>query len=344
MTTAVQKVSQASHPLSFIFDLFRRSSTSITPARDHHADVVQAWSNLQQNYSRLHIALDELEAKEGDVIEFSHLAQALDLPADIVQSYFDTVCFTCIDERAQKNVHNALSVGVPGNFCLEKSQCNLFARKIVLDCKAAGVAKIKLMPHAKCGAATLAVHEEFKALGWDTNTIPDILIDKKSIDYAERMATTISEEAQRMEYELDVKVEFITVGEIEPRTFHNAVGSMVNVTASDSLDLTRPHLDPKIFNENIDPMFNISGFGSDETIVDRIKLSIDIAFGSHGMSTDIFSEENPYLILMVTDSKEAIDRAKNSIVPMLKRKIEQKYADKIVESYILDISNVKVAA
>jgi len=350
-TTTLAKSAKSSksstNPLQVIFSLFKgknpsHSSTQTTAHDDHHTQVTQAWSDLKSNYSRLHIALDELQAQEGDVIEFSHLAKALDLPDNLVQSYFDTVCFTCIDERAQKNVHNALSVGVPGNFCLEKNDCPIFAKKIIVDCQAAKVKKIKLMPHAKCGAATLAVKSEFEALGWDTSSIPDILIDKKAIDYAERMANTITETAQRMNYELEVEVEFIGVQEIEPRSFHNAIGSMVNVSDSQSLDLAKPHLDPKLFNENIDPMFNISGFGNDETIVDRIKLSIDIAFGGHGLGEEIFSAQNPYLILMVADSKEAITRAKNDIIPLLRSKAEQRYADKVVETYILDISDFKI--
>ncbi len=307
----------------------------------HHKDVETAWLGLEKNYSRLHTALYDLEATEGDVIEFAHLAEALDLTQDLVQNYFDTVCFTCIDERGQKNSHSALSIGIPGTFCLEKKSCGLFAKKIVLDCKAAGVSKIKLMPHAKCGAATLAVEAEFKELGWDTNNIPDILIDKKAIDYAESMATSIVKAAQNMDYSLDVKVEFIGIQEIYPSTFHYAVGSMVSVSDSQSLDLAKPHLDPKLFNEYIDPMFNISGFGEDETIVDRLILSVDIAFGGHGMGTQIFTKENPYLVLMITDSKEAITRAKECLLPLFKARIEQKYADYLVESYVLDLSNLK---
>jgi hypothetical protein len=180
---------QNTNPFSFIFSLFKSQKASPTTQNSnahatHQEEVQTAWAGLQNSYGRLHIALDELEAKEGDVIKFEHLAQVLNLPSDIIQDCFDTVCFTCIDERAQKNPHNALSVGVPGQFCLEKNSCSLFAKKILVDCKAANVKKIKLMPHAKCGAATLAVKAEFEDLGWDTSNIPDVLIDKKAIDYA----------------------------------------------------------------------------------------------------------------------------------------------------------------
>ena len=102
MTTATQKVSQTHNPFSFIFDFFKRSNTNTLNSTtiqitDHQSEVAQAWSSLEQSYSRLHTALDELEAKEGDVIEFAHLAQVLNLPSDLIQNYFDTVCFTCID-------------------------------------------------------------------------------------------------------------------------------------------------------------------------------------------------------------------------------------------------------
>ena len=344
MSISVQTATNRIQPLGFFSSIFNLLKKPKVNKNSHLEEVQTAWAGLQNSYGRLHLALDELEAKEGDVIKFEHLAEVLNLPSDIVQDCFDTVCFTCIDERAQKNTHNALSVGIPGQFCLEKNNCSLFAKKIIVDCMAAKVKKIKLMPHAKCGAATLAVKAEFEDLGWDTANIPDILIDKKAIDYAERMATTITEAAQKMEYSLEVEVEFIGIQEIEPRTFHNAVGSMVNVTDSQSLDLTKPHLDPKVFNENVDPMFNISGFGEDETIIDRLKLSVDIAFGGHGMGSEIFTKENPYLVLMIADSKEAVTRTKEQLLPQFKSKIEEKYADHLVQSYILDISDLKAIA
>jgi hypothetical protein len=327
------------NPLDFLFSRFKKPKAA---QKDTHLqEIHNAWVGLRNSYSRLYLALNELEAKEGDVIKFSHLAEVLNIPDNIIQNYFDTVCFTCIDERAQKNTHNALSVGIPGQFCLEKKNCSYFAKKIVVDCLAANIKKIKLMPHARCGASTLAVKAEFDELGWDTKNIPDILIDKKAIDYAQRMADTITETAQKMDYSLEVEIEFIGVQEIEPRTFHNAVGSLVNVTSSHSLDLTKPHLDPRLFNEYIDPMFNISGFGEDEMIIDRLTLSVDIAFGGDGLGEIIFSKENPYLILMVADSQEAVTRTREQLLPMFKSKIEERYADHLVESFVLDISDLK---
>jgi carbonic anhydrase len=302
------------------------------------SELENAWNKQKKNYTRLHTALDVLEAEQGQVIKFSSLAKFLGLPSDIIVCHAETICFSCIDERVQQNTHNTLSIGVPGNFCLEKSHSKLYAQKIVLDCKKAKISKIKLLPHARCGAATLALQEEFKSLGWNINSISDVLINEKSIECAERMATIIIEEAQDIAYDLEVQVEFIDSSEVVPCAFHNAVGSVVNITSSEELDFDKPHLDPNLFNKLVDPMFNISGFGDDNSVIDRIKLSIDIAFGSHGLSKVAFSSSNPYLILLVTDSKTSLERAKTVISPKLKHLIQSKYPKNLVKTYILDMS------
>jgi hypothetical protein len=68
---------------------------------------------------------------------------------------------------------------------------------------------------------------------------------------------------------------------------------------------------------------------------------VDIAFSRDGMGEVIFTKKNPYLILMVADSQEAVIRAREQLLPMFKSNIEEKYADDLVESFILDISDLK---